>query len=98
VPPVAFAVAVTETCPFEPVTGDVEERLALAPLEGTVRETVTPLKGFPNESVTWRTIGCPNAVETAARWPPPDTTESEAGGPAVFVNVKDVVEPTSATP
>lgn len=47
-----LAIAVLEAMPLELVSALVTDRVAEAPLEGTVKETMTKGAGLPDESLT----------------------------------------------
>jgi hypothetical protein len=75
----------------------VVAKLPLAPVAGGVNVTVIPLSGFPPASFTVATNGDAKAVSTAALWPEPLVTVTEAGVPAVFVRLKLAGVPTPDT-
>lgn len=76
--PLAFVVAVL-TPPA---------KVPLAPLDGAVKVTVTPLTGFPPLSFTVATSGDANAALIVALCGVPLVAVMEAAGPAVFVREK----------
>jgi hypothetical protein len=61
---------------------------ALAPVEGAVNVTVTPLTGFPPASVTAACNAVVNTVLIAALCGVPAVAAMFATAPAVFVNEK----------
>jgi len=85
--PLAFVVAVL-TPPA---------KLPLAPLEGAVNVTVTPLIVFPPLSLTVATKGAANVVLIVAVCGVPLVAVTLAGGPAVFDKEKFAGVATPAT-
>jgi len=68
----------------------------LAPVEGAVKVTETPLEGVPLD-VTVATSAFVNAVPTAADWPPPLVAEiAMVGGGGVVVLLPELLQATSA--
>jgi hypothetical protein len=65
-------------------------KVPLAPLEGAVNVTTTPLKGFDLLSLTVATRGA-NAVLIAKLCPDPLVAAIDAGVPARFVRLKSTV-------
>ena len=64
-------------------------KVPLAPVDGAVNVTETPLTGFPLPSVTVATRGLPNAMPTtAALCPLPLVAVIVAGEDAVLVRLK----------
>jgi hypothetical protein len=60
----------------------------LAPVEGAVNVTTTPLTAFPDESRTVAAILVPNAVFTCALCGVPAVAVMPAAGPGTFVKMK----------
>ena len=83
---VLFAVAVTLARPATLVTAVALDKVALAPLPGTAKVTVTPCTGRLAASFTMATNGLVNAVPATAVCGLPELTETPA--PAVLVNAK----------
>ena len=84
--PLAFVVSVSVAVPLP--------NLPLAPEEGAVNVTETPLAGFPLE-VTNATSGFANAVLTFSLWPDPLDTAITGIGAAVFVRLNFAAAPVS---
>ena len=70
---------------------DEDPNAAVAPLEGAVNVTVTPLMGLPPASVTVACRAVANGVVTVALCGVPAVAVMFAGGPAVLVRLKLVV-------
>jgi hypothetical protein len=60
----------------------------LAPVEGAVNVTATPLSGLLSASVTVATSGFVNCVLTFVLWPLPLVAVMMAGAPAEFDKLK----------
>ena len=73
--PDAFVTSVTEAAP---------ENVALAPLEGALNVTVTPVTGLPDESATSACSGLPKLVPTVVDCGVPLTAEIVAGIPVAL--------------
>ena len=86
-PAVALAVAVTLATPAALVTAVGLDSVALAPLPGAVKETVTPLNRLPPESFT---VACNAPAKTALVRAVCGVPAGVivAGSPAVFVRIK----------
>jgi hypothetical protein len=67
-------------------------KVALAPLVGAEKVTLTPETGLPYLSVTVATSGEPNALPVETDWPPPEVTAMLAGAAAVTVNGRLLLE------
>lgn len=80
--PLEFVVSVSVAA-----TGFVA-KVPLAPVDGAVNVTETPLTGLPLPSVTVATRGLPNATPTTALCPLPLVAVIVAGEDAVFVRLK----------
>jgi hypothetical protein len=84
-----LAVAVTLATPEALVTAVGLDRVALAPEGGAAKITVTPLNGFPAESLTVACSAAAKAVPYGADWPVPPVAVTLAVWPEVLVNEKD---------
>jgi hypothetical protein len=64
------------------------DRVALAPVEGAAKATVTPLNGLPSESLTVACSAVAKAVLKGADWGVPPVAVMLAVWPEVLVNEK----------
>ena len=87
--PLALVVSVSAVVPLANVP--------LAPVDGAVNVTATPLAGFESESTTVATRGPANAVLTGVLCDAPPVAVIFAGGPARFVRLKFAGVDTPAT-
>jgi hypothetical protein len=87
--PLALVVSVSVVVPFANVP--------LAPDDGAVNVTTTPLTGFWPLSCTVAARGAANAVLIPALWGVPLVAVIEAAGPAVFVRLKLAAVDTPGT-
>ena len=76
------------------VTVALPAKVALAPVDGAVKVTVTLATGFDDASVTFACNALPNAVLTIAVCGVPDTARIDCGAAAVFISVKLAGVPT----
>jgi hypothetical protein len=86
----ALAVAVTLAIPEALVTAVLLDRVALAPLAGAVKATITPFTGFPHESFTVACNAFGKAVPARVDCGVPPVAAILAGCPAAFVRENDV--------
>src|ERR1700686_4377047 len=84
-----LAVAVTLAMPEALVTPVALDRVALAPVGGAAKVTVTPDSGFPAESFTVACRAVAKAVPKGADWGVPPVAVTLAGWPDVLVSEKD---------
>src|SRR5262249_55871368 len=81
-PAVALAETSREAIPWDFVATDAEGvNVAVAPLAGAAKVTVTPLSATPSAFFTTAINGVLNAVPTVVVWPIPPTAAIEAAGP-----------------
>ena len=86
--------------PLEFVTAVAAEepaKLALGPVPGAVKVTVTPLIGLPPASLTVACSGVLNAVLVVVFWGVPPVATILAGLPALLVRLKLAEVPTPET-
>jgi len=88
---VLLAVAVTLATPDALVMAVVPDSVALAPLEGAAKVTVTPLSGIPPESFTVAASAAPKAAPITADCgvPPVAVTLAAAVDVLVRLNVAE---------
>ena len=79
------------------VAVDEPPKLALGPVPGAVKVTVTPLIGLPPASLTVACSGVLNAALMGVLWGVPPVVTILAGLPALLVRLKLAVVPTPAT-
>ena len=92
-----LAVAVTLATPEALVTVMGLDRVALTPIGGAAKVTVTPGNGFPAESFTVACRAVAKAVPKRADWGVPPVAVTLAGWPDVLVSEKDAEsDPTLA--
>src|SRR5262249_59917488 len=84
----AFAVAVTLAMPELLVTAIIAERVAEAPVAGTMKTTVAPGAGLPEASLTWTASAAGKFELTVVLCPEPPVMVRVSGGPAAFVSRK----------
>src|SRR5512140_1586387 len=84
-----LAVANTLAMPEALVTAVGFERVALAPAAGAVKVTVTPLNGFPAESLTVACSALGKAAPNRADWGVPPVAVTLAGRLEVLGSEKD---------
>src|SRR3954462_10017165 len=76
------ATAVTVAKPFSSVVTESCDSCAVGLDSGAVKPTVAPMHGLPYWSTTRTTSGAASDDDTRPVWMPPETTRSDAGGPA----------------
>src|SRR5437588_757480 len=90
-----LALAASLAWPLAPVvTVAPLGKVALGPVPGPAKVTLTPDTGLPKASDTVATSGLAKFVFTVALWPEPEVTTMVVAVPAVLVRVKAAGVPT----